>query len=74
MKLLPLLPGGVGSVEAGLVGALLAFGEPAPEVVVSVLACRLIGFWLPTIPEGIAYFQLRRTLGRWTAVGDGGAP
>lgn len=70
-NLLPLLPGGVGSVEAGLIGALLAFGEPAAEVVVSVLAYRLIGFWLPTIPEAIAYLQLRRTVGRWR---DAAAP
>lgn len=68
-NLLPLLPGGVGSVEAGLIGALLAFGEPAAEVVVSVLAYRLIGFWLPTIPEAIAYFQLRHTVAQWR---DGG--
>lgn len=66
-NLLPLLPGGVGSVEAGLIGALLAFGEPGPEVVVSVLAYRLIGYWLPTIPESIAYAQLTRTVTRWRA-------
>jgi uncharacterized membrane protein YbhN (UPF0104 family) len=66
VNLLPLLPGGVGSVEAGLIGALLAFGEPGAEVVVSVLAYRLIGFWLPTIPEAIAYLQLTRTVGDWS--------
>jgi uncharacterized protein (TIRG00374 family) len=67
-NLLPLLPGGVGSVEAGLIGALLAFGEPAAEVVVSVLAYRLIGYWLPTIAEAVAYVQLRRSLGRMAPV------
>jgi len=66
INLLPLLPGGVGSVEAGLIGALLAFGEPGAEVVVSVLAYRLIGFWLPTIPEAIAYLQLKRTVDDWS--------
>lgn len=67
VNLLPLLPGGVGSVEAGMIGALLAFGEPGAEVVVSVLAYRLIGFWLPTLPEAVAYLQLRRTVARWGA-------
>lgn len=65
VNLLPLLPGGVGSVEAGLIGALLAFGEPGAEVVVSVLAYRLISFWLPTVPEALAYVQLRRTVAGW---------
>jgi uncharacterized protein (TIRG00374 family) len=64
INLLPLLPGGVGSVEAGMTAALLAFGEPGPEVVVSVLIYRLLSFWIPTIPEAVAYFQLRRTLAR----------
>lgn len=62
-NLLPLLPGGVGSVEAGLIGSLLAFGEPGAQVVVSVLSFRLIGYWAPTIPEAIAYVQVRRALG-----------
>jgi uncharacterized protein (TIRG00374 family) len=68
-NLLPLLPGGVGSVEAGMGAALLAFGEPGPEVIVSVLAYRLLSFWIPTVPEAIAYFQLRRTLDRTAPVG-----
>jgi len=71
VSLLPLLPGGVGSVEAGLIAALLAFGEPAAQVVVSVLAYRLIGFWLPTIPKGVAYLQLRRTVTRWRVAAPG---
>lgn len=64
-NLLPLLPGGVGSVEAGLIGALLAFDQPGAQVVVAVLTYRLIGYWLPTIPQAIAYFQLNRTLAQW---------
>lgn len=69
-NMVPLLPGGVGSVEAGLIAALLAFGEPGAEVVVSVLCYRLIAFWLPTIPEAIAYFQLRRTVAGWDTAPD----
>jgi uncharacterized protein (TIRG00374 family) len=73
-NLLPLLPGGVGSVEAGLIGALLAFDQPGAQVVVAVLTFRLVGYWLPTIPQAIAYFQLNRTLAAWkeerAAAGD----
>jgi uncharacterized protein (TIRG00374 family) len=64
-NLLPFFPGGVGSVDAGMIAAFLAFGEPSSTVFVSVLAYRVIAFWLP-IPPGIyAYIQLRRTVARW---------
>ena len=33
--------------------------------VVAVLTYRAFAFWLPTIPGGIAFFQLRRTVMRW---------
>jgi uncharacterized membrane protein YbhN (UPF0104 family) len=64
-NLLP-LPGGVGGVDGGMIGAFAAFGvTPFSLVVVSVLTYRAIAFWLPTIPGGIAYLQLRRTVARW---------
>lgn len=75
VNLLPLLPGGVGSVEAGMIATLLAFGEPGSATVVAVLSYRLIAFWIPTVPEAIAYAQLRRTVARWRAEDGGdGAP
>jgi uncharacterized protein (TIRG00374 family) len=64
-NLLPFFPGGVGSVDAGMIGAFLAFGEPAPAVIVSVLVYRVIAFWLPLPPGIVAYVQLRRTVSRW---------
>jgi uncharacterized protein (TIRG00374 family) len=64
-NLLPFFPGGVGSVDAGMIAAFLAFGLPGSTVFVSVLAYRVIAFWLP-IPPGIyAYFQLRKTVAQW---------
>jgi len=63
-NLLP-LPGGIGGVDGGMIGALLAFGVDAPLAVPAVLSYRLFAFWLPTIPGAIAYFQLRRTVTRW---------
>jgi uncharacterized membrane protein YbhN (UPF0104 family) len=59
------LPGGLGGVEAGMVGALLAFGTHASLAILAVLSYRLISFWLPTIPGAAAYLQLRHTVGVW---------
>jgi uncharacterized protein (TIRG00374 family) len=68
-NLLPFFPGGVGSVDAGMIAAFLAFDEPASAVIVSVLAYRVIAFWLPILPGAIAYIQLRRTVSQWRAAG-----
>jgi uncharacterized membrane protein YbhN (UPF0104 family) len=65
-NLLP-LPGGVGGVDGGMIGACLAFGVPSSLALVSVLTYRAFAFWLPTVPGIIAYFQLRRTVSRWKA-------
>jgi uncharacterized protein (TIRG00374 family) len=59
------LPGGIGGVDGGMIGAFTAFGVPVELAVVAVLAYRGIAFWLPTIPGAIAYLQLRRTVNRW---------
>lgn len=42
-------PGGVGSVEAGLVGGLLLFKVSLAQAVAAVLIFRLITFWLPLL-------------------------
>jgi uncharacterized membrane protein YbhN (UPF0104 family) len=63
-NLLP-LPGGLGGVEGGMIGALAAFGVDINLSVLAVLSYRGISFWLPTLPGVVAYFQLRRTVARW---------
>lgn len=63
-NLLP-LPGGIGGVDGGMIGALIAFGVDSGLAVVAVLVYRGFAFWLPTLPGGIAYLQLRRTVARW---------
>jgi uncharacterized membrane protein YbhN (UPF0104 family) len=52
------LPGGVGGVEGGMVGALVAFGEPAGLALAGVLAYRAFSFWLPTVPGVLAYLRM----------------
>ena len=61
------LPGGIGGVDGGMIGAFSAFGVPVEVSVVSVLAYRGFAFWLPTLPGAVAYLQLRRTVHRWQA-------
>jgi uncharacterized protein (TIRG00374 family) len=61
------LPGGIGGVDGGMIGAFSAFGVPVQVAVVSVLAYRVFAFWLPTLPGAFAYLQLRRTVQRWRA-------
>jgi len=53
------LPGGIGGVEGGMIGAFLGFGVKAPLATIAVLAYRTISYWLPTIPGVIAYLRLR---------------
>jgi uncharacterized membrane protein YbhN (UPF0104 family) len=63
-SLLP-LPGGIGGVEGGMIGAFAAFGEPAGRAVIAVLAYRAISFWLPTLPGIGGYVTLRSTVRGW---------
>jgi uncharacterized membrane protein YbhN (UPF0104 family) len=59
------LPGGIGGVDGGMIGAFSAFGVPLDITIVSVLSYRALAFWLPTLPGAVAYLQLRRTVHRW---------
>jgi uncharacterized protein (TIRG00374 family) len=66
-NLIPFVPGGVGAVDAGMIGTFALFGLPGSEVFAAVLVYRLIAFWLPIPPGIVAFFQLRRTVARWEA-------
>ncbi|MSO40403.1 MAG: flippase-like domain-containing protein [Solirubrobacterales bacterium] len=68
-NLFPLAPGGVGAVDAGMIGAFSLFGLPGDKIFVAVLTYRVIAFWLPIPPGIIAFFQLRKTVSRWEAEG-----
>jgi uncharacterized protein (TIRG00374 family) len=64
-NLFPFAPGGVGAVDAGMIGAFVLFKLPASDVFAAVLVYRLIAFWLPIPPGIVAFLQLRRTAARW---------
>ncbi len=66
-NLAPSPAAGVGTVDAGLIGAFVIFGLPSESVFPAVLVFRLIGFWLP-IPLGVAaYLKLLKTVHEWQA-------
>jgi uncharacterized protein (TIRG00374 family) len=60
---LPLTPGGLGFVEAGLTGTLALAGVPGGQAVVATLAYRLVSFWLPIPAGGVAAIMHRRRYG-----------
>ena len=61
--LLP-LPGGLGGIDGGLIGMLIAYGAPPAATAAAVLGYRLILFWLPLLIGSIAFASLRRGLNR----------
>src|SRR3954447_320768 len=67
-NLLP-LPGGVGGVDGGMIGAFVAFGIDPAAAIVAVLAYRFFAFWLPIAPGAISFASLRRTVSKWEAEG-----
>ena len=56
---IPLTPGGLGVVELTLSGALAGFGVPTSIAYLSVIAWRLVNFWLPIPLGGASYLSLR---------------
>jgi uncharacterized membrane protein YbhN (UPF0104 family) len=60
------VPGGIGGVELGLVGALVVFGLPAVTATAAVLLYRVIELWIPAVMGIAAFAQLRRLLKRET--------
>jgi uncharacterized membrane protein YbhN (UPF0104 family) len=59
--LLP-LPGGIGGIDLGLVGVLVAYGTSASGAAAAVFAYHVILFWLPLVVGGIAFAMLRRNM------------
>jgi uncharacterized protein (TIRG00374 family) len=66
-NLIPSPLGGVGSVDAGMIGAFVLFGIDENLVFPAVLTYRVIAFWLPIPPGIVAFFQLRSTVAGWEA-------
>lgn len=64
-NLIPSPAGGVGAVDAGMIGAFSIFGIDDSVVFPAVLTYRVIAFWLPIPPGIVAFIQLRKTVAVW---------
>jgi uncharacterized protein (TIRG00374 family) len=64
-NLIPSPAGGVGAVDAGMIGAFAIFGIDDSVVFPAVLTYRVIAFWLPIPPGIVAFIQLRKTVAEW---------
>ena len=63
LGMIPITPGGLGFVEAGLAATLVLAGVSAGDAAVATLAYRLVSYWLP-LPAGlIGYVLYRRAYG-----------
>ncbi len=60
LALIPLTPGGLGFVEAGLVGTLTLAGVTPGDAVLATLTYRLVSYWLPIPAGAVAYGAFRR--------------
>jgi uncharacterized protein (TIRG00374 family) len=70
----PVTPGGLGVVEAGLTGTLALAGVPAGAAAVATLAYRLVSYWLPLPAGAVAWLVHRRRYGVAEDVVEAGAP
>jgi uncharacterized membrane protein YbhN (UPF0104 family) len=56
------IPGGIGVLDAGLLGALTLYGSPVSHAAAAVLVYHTIAFWIPTLGGMLAYARLRPRL------------
>ncbi len=59
LTMVPITPGGLGFVEAGLTAALIASGVSPGRAVLATLAYRLVSYWLPILAGAVAYVWFR---------------
>jgi putative heme transporter len=63
LGMIPITPGGLGFVEAGLAGLLVLAGVGGGDAAVATLAYRLVSFWLPLPVGAVAWWLARRRYG-----------
>jgi uncharacterized protein (TIRG00374 family) len=56
------VPGGIGGVDAGLVGTLALYNVSLASATGAVLLYRAIALWVPAVVGGAAFVVLRHTL------------
>ncbi len=64
LGMIPITPGGLGFVEAGLTATLALAGVSPIDAVLATLAYRLVSYWLPLLVGPFAYLLHRRRYAR----------
>jgi uncharacterized membrane protein YbhN (UPF0104 family) len=59
------LPGGLGAVEGGMVGVLVAYGVAAGPALAVVTVYRMLGYWIPTAVSVPAFALVKRHPDPW---------
>jgi len=63
LGMIPITPGGLGFVEAGLSSTLVLAGVGAGDAVLATLVYRLASYWLPLVAGAVAYSGYRFSFG-----------
>ena len=58
------VPGGIGGLDAGLIGTFALYHQPLAATTAAVLVYHAISLWVPALLGSVAFVQLRRTLER----------
>src|SRR5438552_1868825 len=74
LGLIPITPGGLGFVEAGLAATLVLAGVPGAQATLATLAYRLASYWLPIAVGPVAYGLYKRRAPRWIAEANAAGP
>jgi hypothetical protein len=64
LAVIPILPGGLGTIDLGLPAALVGFGMARSHAFLGVGAWRLIQYFFPIVMGGLLYLSLR--VGPWS--------
>jgi uncharacterized membrane protein YbhN (UPF0104 family) len=59
LTMIPITPGGLGFVEAGLTSLLVVAGIPGSSALLATLAYRIVSFWLPLLAGPVAWLLFR---------------
>jgi uncharacterized membrane protein YbhN (UPF0104 family) len=57
------IPGAIGVLEGGLLGALVLYGMPAAPAAAAVVLYHAIALWVPTVGGTVSFVRLRKSVG-----------
>jgi uncharacterized membrane protein YbhN (UPF0104 family) len=58
------IPGGIGGLDAGLIGTFALYHQPLAPITAGVLIYHAVSLWVPGLLGSVAFVQLRRVLQR----------